>query len=115
MTEHSSIIFVFFFLGEYCSIVLMSTLTSILFLGGYNLPELFNNDSFLNLQSIILGLKCCLFCFLFVWFRATLPRVRWDQIVNFAWTGLLPIVVALLIIIPTILISFDFVPVTHCF
>jgi NADH-ubiquinone oxidoreductase chain 1 len=65
-TEHSSIIFVFFFLAEYCSIVLMSTLTAILFFGGYNFPELIVNDTILNLQSIILGLKTCLFCFFFV-------------------------------------------------
>src|ERR1700723_3851390 len=65
-TEHSSVPFVFFFLGEYSSIVLFSCLTAILFLGGYNLPELFINDSLINLQSIILGLKTCLFCFMFV-------------------------------------------------
>lgn len=65
-TEHSGMIFVFFFLGEYCSIVLMSTFTAILFLGGYMVPEVFVNDSFINLQSIVLGLKTCLFCFLFV-------------------------------------------------
>jgi NADH-ubiquinone oxidoreductase chain 1 len=65
-TEHSSIIFVFFFLAEYCSIVLMSTLTAILFFGGYNFPEIFYNDSVINLQSIILGLKTCVFCFFFV-------------------------------------------------
>jgi NADH-ubiquinone oxidoreductase chain 1 len=65
-TEHSSIIFVFFFLAEYCSIVLMSTLTAILFFGGYNFPELIVNDTILNLQSIILGLKTCVFCFFFV-------------------------------------------------
>src|SRR6201996_3838640 len=65
-TEHSSIIFVLFFLAEYSSIVLFSSITSILFLGGYNLPELFINDSYLNLQSIILGLKTCIFCFFFV-------------------------------------------------
>ena len=46
MTEHSSIIFVFFFLAEYGSIVLMSTLTAILFFGGYNIPELFINNTF---------------------------------------------------------------------
>lgn len=65
-TEHSSIIFVFFFLGEYCSIVLMSTLSAILFMGGWLMPELFVNDTFFNIQSIILGIKTCLFCFLFV-------------------------------------------------
>ena len=65
-TEHSSIIFVFFFLSEYSSIVLMSSLTAILFFGGYNMPELFVNNTAFNLQSIILGLKTCLFCFLFV-------------------------------------------------
>ena len=65
-TEHSGMIFVFFFLAEYCSIVLMSTFTAILFLGGYITPEVFVNDSFINLQSIILALKTCFFCFLFV-------------------------------------------------
>src|ERR1700709_1102403 len=71
-TEHSSVPFVFFFLGEYSSIVLFSCLTSIFFLGGYNFYELFVNESFINLQAIILGLKTCIFCFFFVWFRATL-------------------------------------------
>lgn len=68
MTEHGAVPFVFFFLGEYSSIILFSCITSILFLGGYNMPELFVglNDSILNIQSIILGLKTCLFCFLFV-------------------------------------------------
>lgn len=66
MTEHSGMIFVFFFLAEYCSIVLMSTFTAILFLGGYNLPEVFSNTSFINLQSIGLALKAVLFMFIFV-------------------------------------------------
>ena len=78
MTAHSSVPFVFFFLGEYSSIVLFSCITAILFLGGYNSPELFINESILNIQSIILGLKTCLFCFLFVLVRATLPRLRYD-------------------------------------
>ena len=65
-TEHSGMIFVFFFLAEYCSIVLMSTFTAILFLGGYIMPEVFVNDSFINLQSIVLALKTGFFCFLFV-------------------------------------------------
>jgi NADH-ubiquinone oxidoreductase chain 1 len=109
-TEHSGMIFVFFFLGEYCSIVLMSTLTAILFFGGYNMPELFINDTFINLQSIVLGLKTCMFCFLFVWFRATLPRLRYDALMVFCWTGMLPLAIGLVVLVPSILVAFDVTP-----
>jgi len=108
-TEHSSIIFVFFFLAEYCSIVLMSTLTAVLFLGGYVMPEVLVNDTFINLQSIVLALKTCLFCFIFVWFRATLPRLRYDQLMTFCWLGLLPMIIAFIILVPSILVAFDIV------
>ncbi len=109
-TEHSSVPFVFFFLAEYSSIVLFSAISSILFLGGYHMPELFINDSFINFQSIILGIKTCIFCFIFVWFRATLPRLRWDQLMNLCWLNLLPIAVAFIILVPSILIAFDIAP-----
>ena len=109
-TEHSSIIFVFFFLSEYSSIILFSSITSLLFLGGYNMPELFVNNTFVNLQSIILGVKTCLICFIFVWVRATLPRLRYDQLISLCWLNLLPIAVALIILVPCILISFDIAP-----
>ena len=109
-TEHSSVPFVFFFLAEYSSIILFSCLTAILFLGGYNIPELFINDSFLNLQAIILGLKTCIFCFFFVWFRATLPRLRYDQLIDLCWLNLLPVAVAFIILVPSILIAFDISP-----
>ena len=109
-TEHSSIIFVFFFLAEYSSIVLFSCITAILFMGGYNMPELFVNDSFINLQSIILGIKTCIFVFMFVWFRATLPRLRFDQLIEFCWLNLLPVAVAFIILVPCILVAFDIAP-----
>ena len=109
-TEHSSVPFVFFFLAEYCSIVLFSCITSILFLGGYHMPELFINDSFINLQSIILGLKTCIFCFMFVWFRATLPRMRYDALIELCWLNLLPVCVAFIILVPSILIAFNISP-----
>ena len=76
------VLFVFFFLAEYSSIVLFSCITAILFFGGYNMPNLIMNDTFINLQSIVLGLKTCLFCFMFVCFRATLPRLRYDQLIT---------------------------------
>lgn len=110
MTEHSSVPFVFFFLGEYSSIVLFSCITSILFLGGYNMPELFINETIINLQSIFLGLKTCCFCFLFVLARATLPRLRYDQLIDLCWLNLLPVAVAFIVLVPCILISFDISP-----
>jgi len=109
-TEHSSVPFVFFFLAEYSSIVLFSSITAILFLGGYNLPELFINNTYINLQSIILGIKTCLFCFMFVWFRATLPRLRYDQLIELCWLNLLPVAVAFIILVPSILVAFEITP-----
>lgn len=115
-TEHSGMIFVFFFLAEYCSIVLMSTFTAILFFGGYIMPEVVVigdnevNDTFINLQSIVLALKTCFFCFLFVWFRATLPRLRYDQLMQFCWVGMLPMVIAFMIFVPSLLVAFDIAP-----
>lgn len=113
MTEHSGMIFVFFFLAEYCSIVLISTFSAILFLGGYHMPIIFNNDSFINLQSIVLAIKALIFMFIFVWIRATLPRLRYDQLMVFCWTGMLPIAIAFLIIVPSILIAFDCSPLFY--
>jgi len=228
MTEHAAVIFVFFFLAEYASIVLICTLTSILFLGGYliditpiiyiysslkNLFEIFmllmlyltlnifsalelifdwlittlyfilnvkyifmyltsnewhgpniydtemyksfssikleffawlnssystkNNilltiySIFVNfpetnpisipsvfsnnfasglLSSLILGIKSSLMIFVFIWARASLPRIRFDQLMSFCWTVLLPIVVAFIIIVPCILYAFDILP-----
>ena len=110
-TEHAAAPFVFFFLAEYTSIVLFSCLTAILFFGGYNMPELFINESYINIQSIILGLKTCLFCFLFVLTRATLPRYRYDQLIDLCWKGLLPLAIAFIILVPSILVAFDIAPI----
>lgn len=136
MTEHSAVIFVFFFLAEYASIVLICILTSILFIGGYllNYPVLiyliqyFDFDYYiynisldlkdLNLYTIleeiqyalILGLKSCIFIFIFIWIRASLPRIRFDQLMTFSWTILLPIVIAFIILVPCISYSFEIIP-----
>jgi NADH-ubiquinone oxidoreductase chain 1 len=107
ITEHSAIPFVFFFLAEYCSIVFISALTVSLFIGGYNFPEIFTNYSFLNLTSIIFALKICTILFYFVWMRATLPRVKFTDLIVFCWTGMLPIIIAIVLLVPSIYISFD--------
>ena len=112
-TEHSSVPFVFFFLAEYSSIVLFSSLTAILFLGGYQMPEISVNETFINLQSILLGVKTCFFCFLFVWFRATLPRIRFDQLIAFCWISLLPITMAFIVFVPCVIFAFDLTTINY--
>jgi NADH:ubiquinone oxidoreductase subunit H len=111
MTEHSAMPFVLFFLGEYCSIVLMSTLSATLFLGGWGMPEVIANSTPISLSALVLALKTCAGCFGFVWFRATLPRLRYDQLLSFCWTGMLPPAIALLLLVPSVLVAFDVVPV----
>lgn len=205
MTEHAAVVFVFFFLAEYGSIVLMCILNSLLFLGGYLPPiysiyylitfiyyiffgflyfieffisiiefgifeltwyilyvikviiEVYNldisiypfkfslliaiwdwtlpdpssipwyvNSELANLEVFIkslffyypnfegllygltLGLKSSLMIFTFIWARASFPRIRFDQLMSFCWTVILPILFALIMFIPCILHSFDF-------
>lgn len=202
MTEHSAVIFVFFFLAEYASIVLICILTSILFLGGYNLDidfitwlfdlvnsviifivdlyvfgfkaiavfvnnisntswsetlaliqniEVYNKDSYQEntellqavnrvlgisneandnfdrhngihkdflsdsriegtLYSLSLGIKSFLMIFTFIWARASFPRIRFDQLMSYCWTVLLPLVFAFVLLIPCILYIFEIIP-----
>ncbi len=135
MTEHAAVIFVFFFLAEYASIVLICILTSILFLGGYlydYLPSFFflmeyiNFDYYINnldkesifsdpiieglIYGLALGIKSCIMIFVFIWARASFPRIRFDQLMSFCWTVLLPIVIGFVILVPCILYSFEIIP-----
>nr|YP_010632405.1 NADH dehydrogenase subunit 1 [Lepraria vouauxii]WBP63123.1 NADH dehydrogenase subunit 1 [Lepraria vouauxii] len=135
MTEHAAVIFVFFFLAEYASIVLICILTSILFLAGYLLnftsfvylikqidPYLYvsfidcNYETFLcdpivegMIYGLTLGLKTCIMIFIFIWARASFPRIRYDQLMSFCWTILLPLVIAFIILFPCVLFSFEII------
>ena len=137
MTEHAAVIFVFFFLAEYASIVLICILTTILFLGGYlyyNIAyivlgliqyisfdyylEYLANKEFLVSNPLIeglsygisLGLKSSIMIFVFIWVRASFPRIRFDQLMSFCWTILLPIVIAFIVLVPCIQYSFEIIP-----
>lgn len=115
-TEHSSVIFIFFFLAEYASIILICILMVILFFGGYSYPFAWKigqlNIPILEgvLFGVSLGVKTCVLVFMFVLTRASFPRIRFDQLMTFAWTVLLPLVFAFMFLVLLILISFDAIP-----
>ena len=92
-TEYSSLKFALFFLAEYVNIVAVSALASTLFLGGYHaLPGLGFTESWLGGWFVIVWffLKVNFFFFIFMWLRASLPRLRYDQFMKFGWKVLIP-------------------------
>ena len=109
MTEHSASVFVFFFLAEYASIVLICIFSVVLFVGGFLAN--FNSEYTILVglvNSLSLGLKTCLMIFIFIWVRASFPRIRFDQLMSFCWTILLPIIIAFIIVIPCLVYSIFF-------
>jgi len=103
-TEHSAVPFVLFFLGEYSSIILIASLTVILFLGGWILIPLTKFDSW-GISSFIFGIKVSSILFLFIWVRATFPRLRFDQLISICWTSLLPLTIAFILTVPAIILA----------
>lgn len=161
MTEHSAVIFVFFFLAEYASIVLICITTTILFLGGYlfisleNILDIYrlgfdilnffyvSNSNYLPLDNpystesyildlkyklsyysvlfsnplieglinaFVLGIKSSIMIFVFIWVRASFPRIRFDGLMSYCWTVLLPILIAIILFVPFILYNFHIIP-----
>lgn len=91
--EYSSIGFTFFFLAEYSNIILMSSLTVILFLGGW-LPIFgFGWITFIP-GWFWFSLKLVFVGFIFIWIRGTLPRYRYDQLMHLGWKVILPLSLA---------------------
>ncbi len=105
--EYSGMTFAAFFLGEYANMILISALSALMFLGGWLSPF----PAFLGLDSIpvigvLLGdgihwlfLKTLFFGFLFLWFRATFPRYRYDQIMRLGWKVFIPITIVWILVI----------------
>ncbi|HVY06649.1 MAG TPA: NADH-quinone oxidoreductase subunit NuoH [Burkholderiales bacterium] len=92
--EYSGTAFAVFFLAEYANMILVSALAAIMFLGGWLSPLPFIPDSFLWLLAKVAFL---LFCFL--WFRATFPRYRYDQIMRLGWKVFIPLTIVWLVLI----------------
>ena len=104
--EYSAMGFALFFLGEYANMILMSAMTSILFLGGWLAPF---GLTFIP-GPIWLAVKIAFCLFIFLWVRATFPRYRYDQLMRLGWKVFLPLSLAGVVIVAGALVGFDMVP-----
>ena len=107
--EYSSMAFALFFLGEYANMILMSSLTTLLFLGGW-LPPLDIAVLYWIPGGCWLGSKAVAMLFTFVWIRAAFPRYRYDQLMRLGWKVFLPLSLAWVILVAGILVGFDWLP-----
>jgi NADH-quinone oxidoreductase subunit H len=103
--EYSAMGFALFFLGEYANMLLMSSLTTILFLGGWLMPYPFS----IFPSSFWFILKTLIFVILFVVARGILPRYRYDQLMSIGWKVFLPFTLGWLLLTVSILISFNWI------
>ncbi len=100
--EYSSMSFALFFLGEYANMILMSALTTILFLGGWHPPM--HMEPFTWIPGFVwFALKIALLLFVFIWVRATFPRYRYDQLMRLGWKVFLPFSLVWLILTAAVL------------
>ena len=109
--EYSSMSFALFFLGEYANMILMSAMTTILFLGGW-LPPFDIYPLNIIPGPIWFILKICFVLFVFLWMRATTPRYRYDQLMRLGWKVFLPFSLIWVVLTAGFLISFDMLPAT---
>jgi len=100
--EYSGMAFAAFFLAEYANMILISAFTALLFLGGWLSPfqGTFMESWFEWVPGIIwLFAKTAIFMFLFLWFRATFPRYRYDQIMRLGWKVFIPITIVWIVVV----------------
>ena len=98
-TEYSSIKFLLFFNAEYINMITVSMLATTLFLGGWNGPGV---AQFPLLGVFYFFAKILFFLFVYIWLRGTLPRFRFDQLMNFGWKFLLPVAILNIILTATL-------------
>lgn len=110
-TEYSSMKFAMFFMAEYINMITSSALAVTLFLGGWQLgfPVGLQGWPLWGLQIAAFAGKVAFFQFVFVWVRWTLPRFRYDQLMDIGWKGLFPLALAN-VVLTAVLVTFDWVP-----
>jgi NADH-quinone oxidoreductase subunit H len=105
--EYSGVAFVLFFLAEYANMILISTLTAVFFFGGWQAP--FQGYAWPHFHWLLtllfatpgfwwLFIKAFVLVFFFLWFRATFPRYRYDQIMRLGWKALIPVTLVWIVV-----------------
>lgn len=109
MVEYSAMTYALFFLGEYASMILMSAICTILFLGGWLPP--FGMTALSFVPGIIwFSAKTGAILFIFLWARATFPRFRYDQLMRLGWKVFLPLTLGWVVLTAGVLLTFDALP-----
>ncbi len=107
--EYSAMAFALFFLGEYANMILMSAMTTILFLGGWLSPIPFVPFTWIP-GPIWFIIKICICLFVFIWVRGTMPRYRYDQLMRLGWKVFLPLSLGWLVITAGVLLATGWLP-----
>src|SRR5262249_46980207 len=107
--EYSAMTFALFFLGEYANMILVSAMTSILFLGGWLPPLLIPPFTWIP-GPIWFFIKIAIVFFCFLWVRATFPRFRYDQLMRLGWKVFLPLSLFWLVLTAGVLVATGTVP-----
>ena len=106
--DYSGMAFAVFFLAEYANMILISALSALMFLGGWlsPFPDSWSDGVFLLDDGFHwLLLKTFFFMFLFLWFRATFPRYRYDQIMRLGWKVFIPITIVWIVVVAVMRVS----------
>jgi len=107
-TEYSSMKLGFYLFAEYINMFVSSAVISTLYFGGYNFPFMNNlglePNTIAILGTIALFAKISFFIFFFMWIRWTIPRFRYDQLMNLGWKGLIPLAVANVIVTAIVIV-----------
>lgn len=98
--DYSGTAFAVFFLAEYANMIIIGMLSALLFMGGWLSPFQGWTDSWLGQPSLFwLLVKTSIFLFLFLWFRATFPRYRYDQLMRLGWKVFIPLTIVWLVLV----------------
>jgi len=103
--EYSAMVFALFYLGEYANMILVSAMTSVMFLGGWLPPPLTASFLWWIPGWFWFALKIAFMCFCFLWVRATFPRYRYDQLMRLGWKVFLPLSLFYLVATAAVLVA----------